>query len=356
VDLAVNSRLVTRNPPPISKILIRRVCGLGDLILTLPFLRTLHRIHPKAEIHMIGHREQLDLLKEMGWISLGFSEEASNWHTLYTSGAPRGQLKPDPMRYDDVYLFVADPSASPLAAGLKRSLGDSLHSIPSQPPREARIHAALFWLSHLPLSSPEDFLIASQAVSFESPKEYQGTEEILAQREDGLLPVVVHPGSGSLRKNWPVERFARLLENVAGSFPQIRPWVLEGPADAEAVRGLLRVWPPLVPPHVIRSRSVLSLARFLDETALVVGNDSGVTHLAAALGVPTVAIFGPSDPVQWAPVGPRVRTLFRKNDCAPCHLSRETSCQLRVCVRFPEVEQVRDVIKNILDEEVIGQR
>jgi lipopolysaccharide heptosyltransferase III len=129
-------------------------------------------------------------------------------------------------------------------------------------------------------------------------------EESAREWLDRLPPrfLAVHPGSGSPRKNWPAERFAAVVEEVAGS----APWLLvEGPADAEGaapLRGLRgSVHARELPPR--------TLGAVLAHAGIYVGNDSGVSHLAAAFGASTLALFGPTDPRQWAPIGPRVTTL-----------------------------------------------
>jgi ADP-heptose:LPS heptosyltransferase len=111
--------------------------------------------------------------------------------------------------------------------------------------------------------------------------------------------LAVHPGSGSPRKNWPAERFARLADAIAPAEPFL---VIEGPADATAAGPLLHH------PRAIRVAGVSprTLGALLAQAGTFVGNDSGVAHLAAAAGAPTVAVFGPTDPAQWAPVGTAV--------------------------------------------------
>ncbi|HET8646880.1 MAG TPA: glycosyltransferase family 9 protein, partial [Vicinamibacteria bacterium] len=114
--------------------------------------------------------------------------------------------------------------------------------------------------------------------------------------------LALHPGSGSPAKNWPPGRYASLARARAGG----RPWLLvEGPADAEAARSLAGE-AGAVRAHGLDARV---LGALLARAGLVVGNDSGVTHLAAACGAPTLALFGPTDPLQWAPLGTRVEAL-----------------------------------------------
>ncbi|HZM49123.1 MAG TPA: glycosyltransferase family 9 protein [Vicinamibacteria bacterium] len=118
--------------------------------------------------------------------------------------------------------------------------------------------------------------------------------------------VAMHPGSGAPRKNWPAPRFAALAERLSGGEPFL---LLEGPADAEAAG------PAAGLESAVRARDLPPrvLGALLARAGLYVGNDSGVSHLAAAWGAPVLALFGPTDPAQWAPVGPRVRVLRAKD-------------------------------------------
>lgn len=97
--------------------------------------------------------------------------------------------------------------------------------------------------------------------------------------------VAVHPFSGSARKNWPIERFAELARRVNGQW-------CEGPE-----------------PGRYRFDDLGELARWLAGAAVYVGNDSGITHLAAAVGTPVVVLFGPSNADVWQPRGPYVKRM-----------------------------------------------
>ncbi len=113
--------------------------------------------------------------------------------------------------------------------------------------------------------------------------------------------------TGRPRKNWPGHRFASLVEVFAAG----RPWLLvEGPADAEVAPLLSRL------SSVVHARELPPrlLGAVLARAGLYVGNDSGVSHLAAAWGAPVLALFGPTDPAQWAPVGPRVTVVASPNE------------------------------------------
>jgi heptosyltransferase-2 len=114
--------------------------------------------------------------------------------------------------------------------------------------------------------------------------------------------LAVHPGSGAAAKNWPAERFAAVVRALSAE----SPWLLvSGPADDAAAATLARQ-PGAVRAHALPPRT---LGALLAGAGLFVGNDSGVTHLAAAFGAPTLALFGPTAPAQWAPLGVNARVV-----------------------------------------------
>lgn len=125
----------------------------------------------------------------------------------------------------------------------------------------------------------------------------------LRRNPDG--PVVIHPGSGGRDKCWPMERFNHLVRH----FQRIgRPvQILWGEAERHYLgpQGL-HAWRDV---EVVEPPDWVELSLHISRASVFVGNDSGPTHLAAQLGVPTVALFGPSDARVWAPVGPAVRIV-----------------------------------------------
>jgi heptosyltransferase-3 len=117
-----------------------------------------------------------------------------------------------------------------------------------------------------------------------------GIPRIECQGERGDY-AVIHPFSGSARKNWPLEKFRALAEKLERVMPV--KWCA-GEED-----------PPL--DGAVRIDNLYELACWLAKARMYIGNDSGITHLAAAVGTPVLALFGPTDPEVWAPRGPHVR-------------------------------------------------
>jgi ADP-heptose:LPS heptosyltransferase len=156
---------------------------------------------------------------------------------------------------------------------------------------------------------------------------------------DGQARLVLAPGSGAREKNWPADFYLKVADwwrhRVQGAVV-----ILLGPVEEE--RGGLDLLLDRFP--VAQNLSLAQVAALLARSHLYLGNDSGITHLAAAVGVRTVALFGPSDLHQWAPRGDRVTLLRRNVDCCPCTISVMKECPHRRCLTelYP-----RDVIKKV---------
>ena len=120
--------------------------------------------------------------------------------------------------------------------------------------------------------------------------------------------IVLHPGSGGERKNWAVGRWAALGDTLFRLDPAARVLLVGGEADEEQLAHLGEAW---------RERTVQTalnlplpeLAAILQQAALFLGHDSGISHIAAAAGAPALLLFGPTDPDIWAPLSGAVRIL-----------------------------------------------
>ena len=157
--------------------------------------------------------------------------------------------------------------------------------------------------------------------------------------------IVLHPGSGSKKKVWPLDRFRDLLTYLQGNVPS-RFLIVLGPAEGPEVEKVFEVGGPGT---VVLGKglSLLQLASVMEGCRLFIGNDSGVSHLAAALGIPTLTIFGPTDPRVWSPRGKRVVVVRRETPCSPCPQERFFQCQHSECLKGIETEDVLEGIRRL---------
>jgi heptosyltransferase-3 len=143
-----------------------------------------------------------------------------------------------------------------------------------------------------------------------SPSPQDGIEAAALLR--GLLKpgerlFLIHPGSGGREKIWPSAGWITLIGRLLQQ-PRLRLGLIQGPADQDILRHLCE---SLDLSHLLPFRNLRLglLAAIMGHAAFYIGNDSGITHLAAACGLPTIALFGPTDPHIWAPRGPAVQVI-----------------------------------------------
>jgi heptosyltransferase-2 len=276
-------------------VLLVRAGALGDVVL----LRT-----AVGALRAAGHSVSLLAPSGPAAALLGSgpcdAETVLPWEAGAVAGLlAEGDISPELRRALAPFeAVVAYTSSAELVRGLVRAAPTArVIAWPPLPPPDGPCAAQ--WLSE-PLAALGADPALTPPVMIPSGKEAAEAQPWLGRL--GSCFVAVHPGSGAARKNWPAQRFASLIEHLSAG----RPFLLvEGPADADTVA-------PLAPlPSAVRARELPPrvLGAVLAHAALYVGNDSGVSHLAAAWGAPVLALFGPTDPAQWAPVGPRVKVL-----------------------------------------------
>ncbi len=169
-----------------------------------------------------------------------------------------------------------------------------------------------------------------------------------ATREAGGRPLVgLVPGARHLTKVWPFEHLRSLAERCLQEGLAVA--LLGGHDDALLVDDLRRSLTS--GPVLIRAGAGLDeLAAQMAACALVVGPDSGPAHMAAALGVPVVALFGPTSPERWAPVGRRVAVVRLELACSPCSNHGGSTCPVGTfeCMRRLEPGTVWEAVANLL--------
>jgi ADP-heptose:LPS heptosyltransferase len=100
-------------------------------------------------------------------------------------------------------------------------------------------------------------------------------------------------------------------------------------------------------PLLAKGFSLPELASLMEGCRFFIGNDSGITHMAAALGVPTVALFGPTDPKVWAPRGEHVTVVAPEIPCSPCSREQFFECQLNDCVKGIKLSEVLESLAKL---------
>ncbi len=159
------------------------------------------------------------------------------------------------------------------------------------------------------------------------------------------ISVAIHPGSGSKQKCWPIEYFADLITWLRDEI-RANVFVVSGPADYKIVERLKLKLNGSI--SIVENLALPHLAAIIKRCNLFVGNDSGVTHLAAAVGVPTIVIFGPTNPAIWGPRGKIVKIIYKELQCKPCGGVESVNCASKDCLINITVEDVIGEVKQVL--------
>lgn len=337
-------RLIPRAPRR-GRVLCIKFWGIGSLQLLTPSVRTLRWRHPDSELVLLTLAPNRAAVEALGVFDrvLTLDVSRAGWlrvlaRILKLTAGLRGE------HFDEVYdfeFFTRFSSLVALATGSLSTHGFAHSSIWRGGFHHRRVPFNRYWhvaRNFRVLAGGEDGnAIAPDDLSplrFDE-RDAARVEGLLVER--GLAPgaglCVLNPNAGSLslERRWPPPSFAGLATRLARE--QGLAVVLIGSggeaAYTEQVRSLCS------PPHdapAVSLAGVLSipeLAALLARAACVVSNDSGPMHLAAALGAPTIGLFGPETPVMYAPLGSEVRALYRPTPCSPCinvHDNKVASC------------------------------
>ena len=275
-----------------SRLLVVRGGALGDFVLTLPVLEALKAGGQVADLCSGGDHGRL--ARASGLAGATSRLDDVGWGGLWSSGEP-GPRADELRRYDcAVVLRPVDRLATIQqleALGVGRTL---VHD--PRPPDDGSVHAADHLLAAIGSSQGR----AVPRISLPGSLVERGLDR-LEGLEDGNAPaVLLFPGAGSESKRWPLPNF--LVLAAALSRRGLCPVIVSGPVEMERMGPALgRAARGIVP--VLEVEDILELAGLSAAAGLVIGNDSGPAHLAASLGTPVVALFGPTDERIWAPRG-----------------------------------------------------
>ncbi|HID94922.1 MAG TPA: glycosyltransferase family 9 protein [Candidatus Latescibacteria bacterium] len=326
-----------------NRILVIRTGAIGDLVLTLPVIGALRAAYPDAQIEVMGYPSRLSLIDgryyadrissiDQQEIAPFFSENSSLSDRLvsYFSG------------FDLIVSFCVDEDGV-FADNLRRTGAGQVLSLNPIPDPNCSAHI----IEHL----LEPIRALGVPVTETSPKIFLASEdrkfaEAFWQEHRLEQAVAIHPGSGSRKKRWRPERFATLSDWVMRDL-EAAVILISGPADEDAVMEVAnRITAGR--PVILETPSLVHLASIIERCGCFVGNDSGISHIAAAVGTPTVAIFGPSDAEVWGPRGDHTVILKGEIDCSPCTREQMNACPHTSCLGLVEEREVREKVKGLL--------
>ena len=273
-----------------ARVLVIRGGAIGDFILTLPAIKLLRDGIPGAHLEILGYPPITSLAVMAGLADATRHLEHGSMARLFVPGAAQDEALADYLRsFNLIVSYLYDPDGY-LRGNMER-IGVKTFLEASHRVEPGKGHAAE------QLAKPLERI----AMWLENP-----APNLMAMGKDGASPagqrVAVHPGSGSPKKCLPLEHWLRFGREFAREFSGHRLALITGEAEHE--RGITdairKAWDQLDYEHWDQL-PLTELATLLTGCRAFLGHDSGISHLAAACGVPCRLFFGPTDPATWAP-------------------------------------------------------
>lgn len=277
---------------PFQRALLIRGGALGDFLLTVPVLQSLRTAAPSSRIELLAYPGLGALAKNAGIVDEVRSIEYGPMAGFFARGAV---LDPALREYFGSFDLVISYLYDPDGIFHENLRGSGARRVVIGPHRPVVGAHAIDQL-------------AAPLIDLGLPLCGRASRIGTARVEHDVPTVALHPGSGSAVKNWPVENWRQLAEHLLADNPDVRLTVIGGEADAP-VLAALRDFAPQERVVFWENLDLADLGGRLAGAQFYLGHDTGISHLAAAVGAPSLLLFGPTDPGVWSPPHDHVRVL-----------------------------------------------
>jgi lipopolysaccharide heptosyltransferase I len=328
------------------KILIVKPSSLGDVVHSLPFLDRLNNAFPKAEIHWVIAAGLEGLLEGHPMVRRLWVINKDQWKQLKTIDVTLTEIKSLFSRLKDESFDLVVDLQGLLRSGLITYSTRSSFRIGF---REAREGGRLFYTHKVAgerdMHAVDRYLRIAEALGCGGDKVIfpmpliKDSDKARRLKERAGRYAVLAPGARWQTKIWPAERFGALAAGL-----DLKSIVVGSGADVEKAEKIEKLsgGKAVSAAGDTDLRELISIIR---DASLAITNDSGPMHIAAACGIPVVALFGPTNPVRTGPYGDNHIIVKAGSPCAPCYGKR---CPDLLCMKGISVEDVRKAVTKIL--------
>jgi predicted lipopolysaccharide heptosyltransferase III len=341
--------------PPGARILLVRLRSLGDTLLSTPLYTALKSWRQDLRLSVLVESPNDEILRNNPDLDNIISIRASDKNALGVFAARYGALKQiRAAKFDCCINLHGGVTSAWLTAlsGANHRVGVStfrnriaynfIIDVPRRQPADRKPHTVEYqisWLNYLGL--PRGPIPPLRLVPDPSRR-----ASALAKLQDAGLDTgrdyaVIHPGSRYHTKEWPAEGFAEIADEITVKYG-LQVLLLGGPGEEEKIGRVVKLCGS--PPVVVQNVSVADMVWVIREAKLFVGNDSGPTHIAAALQVPIVVLFGSSDSQVWFPWKSPYQIVQNDFACNPCPGQRCLVYDKPRCILSISPEQVKTAV------------
>jgi heptosyltransferase II len=341
---------VALDPAP-GRILVKEVNWLGDIVMSLPALRAIRRTYLRAHLAVLVKSDLASFFDGARWIDEVIPYSVGRGLSgFFDRRRIVGEIRS--RRFDLGVLFPNSfESALWLTmAGVRRRAGfiadarGAMLTLKATPPAEANSgHQSNYWLSMLRATGVADGRADDFALDVHPPHRERMREWLAANRKRAGRPVyAIAPAAAyGPAKEWPADSYGALIDLLARR-NDAEVVLVGAPSErtkCEEVAAAAKSGAIIAAGHT----NIGELIALLSLCDGFIGNDSGCMHLAGALGIPTVAVFGSTNPDRTGPMGPKTRVVYRKLECSPC-LARTCRFGHYRCLTQIEPAELADAI------------
>ncbi len=313
------------------RILVRATNWVGDAIMALPALRAVRKRFPEAHIAIVARPYVADIYRDQRVCDQLIPYDRKGAQAGFY-GRERLATALRAQKFDVALLLQNAFDAAWLAwrAGIPQRIGYArdgrslllTKAVPVPTPKEIPAHEQFYYLELVHRAGWLANVTGETYIALEvGPRAKRAAEQQLlaAGTRSNALRVAIGAGASyGSAKCWSPDRFAEVANRLATEFGA--DIILFGTATEAAVSSAITAGLRRAPVDLTGKTEVADLPALLSQCHLFIGNDSGAMHVASSVGLPVVAIFGPTDPSGTSPVTPRCTIVQEKPYCSPCFM------------------------------------
>jgi heptosyltransferase-3 len=293
----------------VSKILFIRGGAIGDFILTMPAIQLVRETLPETRVEVLGYEPITSLAKAASLVDDTRSIEHGPMAGFFV---PNGKLDSEWMEYFGSFSVVISylyDSDGFFRDNVERCKVDTFIQAPHRVDESKEELSAATQLAK-PLEALAMYLdkpFVDLPVNLSDKVKAIFTSQ---NEGHGSFRIALHPGSGSPRKNWSFEGWFHVMTLIQAKYPNAQFLIISGEAEERSIAEFISMLDTLrLNYEHLEHLDLPSVGAKLQQCDLFLGHDSGISHLAGACGIPCLLLFGPTDPLIWAPQNPKVKTI-----------------------------------------------
>ncbi|MXZ75938.1 MAG: glycosyltransferase family 9 protein [Gemmatimonadetes bacterium] len=342
------------------RILVIKLRATGDVVLATPVIENLKRRFPRARLSFLTEEASADVLRWNPWLDELIVLPLRQWGSQGIRGSWREQARfyrnLRQRRFDLVFDLFGNPRSAVLtwltgatdrvgfAFRMRRHAYTTVVTPSGRPGHEVRFHLEALEALAIPVA------VDRPRVAIPGTANEKADAWLREHARDARAVIGLNPGGGWAIKRWPPEFFGRLADALIDEYG-VHVLILWGPGEdglVAQVTGAMRNRPLVLP-----ETTLAELGAYLERCGLLVSNDSAPMHMAAALNVPTVGIFGPTDPRAQGPWGDGHGVVRKESvDCLGCNRTR---CPIgNICMTTLEPGELLEKIRAYIPAGIVG--